>query len=58
MQTTIGQLVSELVDEYERIYRDHDLATVATSVTLEEILHANAARAGCDDDTLSIRKPR
>jgi hypothetical protein len=37
--------VSELVDAYERLYHDHELAAVATSVTLEQVLHDNAARA-------------
>lgn len=44
MRTTLGQLVSELVDAYERLYHDHELATVATSVTIEQVLHDNATR--------------
>jgi hypothetical protein len=44
MRTTLGQLVSELVDAYERLYHDHELAAVATSVTLEQVLHDNATR--------------
>ena len=44
MRTTLGDLVSELVDQYERIYNDHELATVATSVTLDDILHENDER--------------
>ena len=44
MRTTLGELVSELVDQYERIYNDHELATVATSVTLDDILHENEER--------------
>ena len=45
MRTTLGQLVSELVDAYEHLYHDHELATVAASVTLEQIMHdAEAAR--------------
>ena len=44
MRTTIGELVSELVEQYERLYKDHELATVATSVTLDDILHENAER--------------
>ena len=44
MRTTIGDLVSELVDQYEAIYDDHELATVATSVTLDDILHENEER--------------
>jgi len=56
MRTTIGQLVSELVDEYERRYHDHELATVATSVTLEEILtDAHKARP---DGAVRVRRKR
>jgi hypothetical protein len=44
MRTTIGDLVSELVDQYEAIYDDHELAAVATSVTLDDILHENEER--------------
>ena len=44
MRTTLGELVSELVDQYEALYHDHELATVATSVTLDDILHENQER--------------
>lgn len=44
MRTTLGDLVTELVDQYEAIYDDHELATVATSVTLDDILHENEER--------------
>lgn len=44
MRTTLGDLVSELVDQYEALYHDHELATVATSVTLDDILHENEER--------------
>lgn len=44
MRTTVGELVSELVEQYERLYKDHELATVATSVTLDDILHENEER--------------
>ncbi|HEY5945316.1 MAG TPA: hypothetical protein VIV40_07490 [Kofleriaceae bacterium] len=44
MRTTIGDLVSELVDQYEAIYDDHELAAVATSVTLDDILHDHEER--------------
>ena len=44
MRTTLGQLISELVDAYEHLYQDHELATVATSVTIEQVLHDNATR--------------
>lgn len=44
MRTTLGDLVSELVDQYEALYHDHELAAVATSVTLDDILHENEER--------------
>jgi hypothetical protein len=44
MRTTIGDLVSELVDQYEAIYDDHELAAVAAEVTLDDILHDNEER--------------
>ncbi len=44
MRTTLGELVSELVDQYEAIYQDHELAAVAASVTLDDILHENEER--------------
>jgi hypothetical protein len=44
MRTTLGDLVSELVDQYEAIYDDHELAAVAASVTLDDILHENEER--------------
>jgi hypothetical protein len=44
MRTTLGDLVSELVDQYEALYHDHELAAVAASVTLDDILHENEER--------------
>jgi len=44
MRTTIGELVSELVEQYEQIYDDHELAAVAASVTLDDLLHENEER--------------
>ncbi len=58
MRTTIGELVSELVDQYERLYHDHDLATFATSVTLGEVLHANGCRERSEAITVRIRPLR
>jgi hypothetical protein len=58
MQTTLGQLVSELVESYERMYEDPELAAVATSVTLEEMLHSQVARRGRKEDTVRIRRVR
>ena len=58
MRTTLGQLVSELVDSYERMYRDPELAAVATSVTLEEMFETHVAKRTRQDDTVRIRKTR
>jgi hypothetical protein len=60
MTTTLGDLVSELVDTYEREYDDHELATVATSVTLEELFKSNKARRvrSRTDDTVPLRKSK
>ena len=59
MRTTLGQLVSELVDAYEHLYHDHELATVATSVTLEQIMHdAEASRAMESEPTKRLRRLR
>jgi|SRR5687768_10739128 len=44
MRTTLGELVSELVEQYEQLYHDHELAAVAASVTLDDILHENEER--------------
>ncbi len=60
MRTTLGELVSELVESYEREYEDHELATVATSVTLEEMFKSNKARRvrSRTDDTVPMRKSK
>jgi len=59
MRTTLGQLVSELVDQYERIYHDHDLATMAASVLIEDMSQAGTVRRSRTDDiTVRIRRPR
>lgn len=60
MQTTLGQLVSELVESYERKYEDPELAAVATSVTIEEMFKTKAVRRVRNrcDDTIPMRKPR
>jgi hypothetical protein len=36
--TTIGQLITELYSKYERRYRDHELAAMATQVRLSDLL--------------------
>lgn len=59
MRTTLGQLVSELVDAYERMYHDHELATVATSVTIEKIMHdAAVSRSVEAEPTQRMRRLR
>jgi hypothetical protein len=59
MRTTLGQLVSELVDAYETLYHDHELATVAASVTIEQIMHdAEAARSLESAPTKRMRRMR
>lgn len=44
---TMGQLITELYDKYERRFGDEELAAVATEVTLEELLFQ---RAESNDD--------
>jgi hypothetical protein len=60
MQTTLGELVSELVESYEREYEDAELAAVAASVTIEEMFKSNKARRvrGRCDDTVPMRKSK
>lgn len=41
MTTTMGQLVSELFDKFERRYHDERLAAVATQAAIEEILRGS-----------------
>jgi hypothetical protein len=47
MQTmTIGDLISGLVDVYERQYEDHELATVKAALVVDELLRtARPARS-------------
>jgi hypothetical protein len=58
MQTTLGELVSELVESYEREYEDAELAAVATSVTIEEMFKSKQAKRvrSRTDDTVPMRK--
>jgi hypothetical protein len=59
MQTTLGELVSELVESYERKYEDSELAAYATSITLEELFKSKAARRVAKsraDETVPLRK--
>jgi len=59
MRTTLGQLVSDLVEQYERLYHDHELATVAASVTIGDILTENEeARRRDEEPTTRMRRMR
>lgn len=42
MKATLGQLISELYDTFERRYHDADLSAVATQVTLHDLLDRSA----------------
>lgn len=44
MTTTLGDLVSELFDEYERSYGDETLAALATQARITELLRASRRR--------------
>lgn len=58
MQTTLGQLVSELVESYERTYKDSELAVVAASVTLEEMFDQHVVRRARIEDAVRMRRQR
>lgn len=58
MQTTLGQLVSELVESYERTYKDPELAAVAASVTLEEMFENQIARRTGQEQSVQNRRHR
>jgi hypothetical protein len=42
--TTMGQLVSQLFDRYERTFHDEELAALATQAMIEEILKDSRTR--------------
>lgn len=45
--TTLGEVISMLYDEYMEIYGDEDLASVATAATINNLLNeAHAASRG------------
>lgn len=51
MQTTastLGDLILALYDEYQEVYHDDDLASVAAAATINELLAEAAAQA--EDD--------
>jgi hypothetical protein len=55
MQTTLGELVSELMETYERTYNDPELAAVAAAVTLEELFDCHVAKRARQEQTVRIR---
>jgi hypothetical protein len=44
MTTTVGDLISGLLDVYERRYDDHELAAVKTALVVDELLRAHGRR--------------
>ena len=44
MTITMGQLISEVYETYERRYGDTELAAVATQVTLDDVMRTRARR--------------
>jgi hypothetical protein len=44
MTITLGQLVSDLYDKYERSYRDETLAMLATQARIVEMLRSSQVR--------------
>ena len=46
MTTTIGQVVSQLFRRYQRMYRDEELAALATAVVLGELFASRSTAAG------------
>ena len=58
MKTTLGELVSELVESYERTYKDPELAAVAASVTLGEMFENHVARRVGREQTTRIRRQK
>jgi hypothetical protein len=57
MQTTLGQLVSDLMESYERTYKDPELAAVAAAVTIEEMFDQHVVRRR-SEDTVRLRRHR
>jgi len=58
MQTTLGQLVSELFESYERELEDPEVAALAASITLEEMFENHVARRVRREQTVRIRRVR
>ena len=58
MTTTLGELVSELMENYERTYKDPELAAVAAAVTLEEMFESHVAKRARPEQTTGIRRQK
>jgi hypothetical protein len=58
MTTTLGELVSELMETYERTYNDPELAAVAAAVTLEEMFECHVAKRARPEQTSRIRRQK
>lgn len=58
MQTTLGELVSELMETYERTYKDPELAAVAAAVTLEDMFESHVAKRARQEQTARIRRQK
>jgi len=46
--TTLGEVISMLYDEYMEIYNDEELASVATAATINDLLMESAAHSRGD----------
>lgn len=44
MTITMGQLVSEVYEAYERRYHDKELAAIATQVTVDDLMRVSRER--------------
>lgn len=57
MTTTLGDLVSELFEAYERSYGDETLAALATQARITELLRASRVRT-CAREPRPLRPAR
>ena len=48
-QTTLGDLISVLFDEYMTIYNDEELASVAVAATVNDLLASGVAASSRGD---------
>ena len=56
--TTIGDLISGLVEAYERQYEDHELATVKAALVVDDLLRTHRGRTGVARSAPSARPMR